>query len=298
MTSTIISSSLQPHLHRTIAFTTPNNYSSRLSHLISLRNPHWTPLWCPTVLVHTTPLTRSSLSLFLCPPSDALSLQHFSAIAFTSRTGITAFAETLLSLNLHDPPLPQDGDVFTLSALGSDSELLNPNLISKLCHNPNRIRILVPETSTPSGLVESLGPGLGRRVLCPVPEVKGLTEPPVVPNFIRELGLKGWVAVRVPAYETRWVGPGCAGPVLERREGERLDAIVFTSSTEVEGLLKSLRELGLDWAGFRRMWPDLVVAAHGPVTAKGAERLGVSVDLVSERFSSFDGVVEALAKAL
>lgn len=77
-------------------------------------------------------------------------------------------------------------------------------------------------------------------------------------------------------------------------EGNGLDAIVFTSSAEVEGLLKSLREFGWDWRMVRRRWPDLVVAAHGPVTAAGAERLSVDVDVVSGRFESFAGVVDAL----
>jgi uroporphyrinogen-III synthase len=39
---------------------------------------------------------------------------------------------------------------------------------------------------------------------------------------------------------------------------------------------------------------EVVVAAHRPVTAAGAERLGVKVDVVSSRFDSFEGVVDAL----
>ena len=48
----------------------------------------------------------------------------------------------------------------------------------------------------------------------------------------------------------------------------------------------------------RRRWPHLVVAAHGPVTAAGAERLGVNVDVVSARFDSFQGVVDAVEAKL
>lgn len=118
-----------------------------------------------------------------------------------------------------------------------------------------------------------------------------LQEPPVVPNFLRDLGSKGWVTVRVNAYETRWAGPKCAEKLLEVGD---LDGLVLTSTAEVEGLLKSLREYGLDWEEIRKRWPGLVVAAHGPVTASGAERLGVRVDVVSSKFSSFEGVVEAL----
>lgn len=101
----------------------------------------------------------------------------------------------------------------------------------------------------------------------------------------------GWVAVRANAYETKWAGPKCAEKLLE---AENLDGIVFTSTAEVEGLLKSLREYGLDWEDVRKRWAGLVVAAHGPVTASGAERLGVNIDVVSSNFSSFDGVVQAL----
>lgn len=154
---------------------------------------------------------------------------------------------------------------------------------------------MVPQVSTPTGLVESLGLGKGRKVLCPVPLVLGLEEPPVVPKFLDDLAKKGWVAVRVNAYETRWAGPNCAEEVVRRsQEANGLDAIVFTSTGEVEGFLKSLRELGLEWEMMRRRCPRIVVAAHGPVTASGAERLGVGVDVVSSKFDSFDGVVDAL----
>lgn len=183
-----------------------------------------------------------------------------------------------------------------IAALGKDAELIDADLVAKFCENPERIKLLVPPTATPSGLVESLGRGNGRRVLCPVPLVVDLEEPPVVPNFLRDLEAKGWVAVRVSAYETRWAGPECAREVVERCERRELYAVVFTSTAEVEGLLKSLRELG--WRDLKELvrerCPELVVAAHGPVTASGARRLGVKVDVVSFRFDSFEGVVDAL----
>lgn len=151
----------------------------------------------------------------------------------------------------------------------------------------------MPPVATPSGLVEALGLGLQRKILCPVPAVIGLEEPPVVPNLLADLERRGWAAVRVNAYETRWRS-GVA-ELVERMEEEcGVDAIVFTSTAEVEGLLKSLGEVGLDWGMVRGMCPRMLAAAHGPVTAAGAEKLGVGIDVVSSRFDSFDGVVEAL----
>ncbi|GAB4848356.1 hypothetical protein Ancab_003049 [Ancistrocladus abbreviatus] len=283
-------------VNRTVAFTTPQNYAHRLSRLLTLKK--WIPLWCPTVVVEPTPRTHSNLLRYLTPPSPNHGfslLEDFSAVAFSSRTGISAFLDALLETQ--SPPLSPYGESFTISALGNDSELLTPDFVARICANSERVIVSVPPNATPSGLVESLGPGMARRVLCPVPLVVGLEEPPVVPDFLRDLGQMGWAAVRVDAYETRWAGPKCAERLVDNgeREGEGVDAIVFTSTAEVEGLLKSLVEIGLGWCGLRKRWPGLVVAAHGPVTALGAERLGVRVDVVSSRFSSFDGVVEALA---
>jgi uroporphyrinogen-III synthase len=151
----------------------------------------------------------------------------------------------------------------------------------------------VPDIATPAGLVKSLGNGCGRKVLCPVPAVIGLNEPDVVPDFLGDLESAGWIAVRIPAYETKWIGPHCAD-VLVEHDG-RLDAIVFTSTAEVEGLLKGLDAVDWNWDKVKQRWPRMVVAAHGPVTAKGVEGFGLTVDVVGERFSSFDGVLDALS---
>lgn len=76
------------------------------------------------------------------------------------------------------------------------------------------------------------------------------------------------------------------------------DAVVFTSTAEVEGLLKGLDAAGWSWPRLRARWPRMVVAAHGPVTADGVRRLGIEVDVVGARFSSFHGVLDALAAKL
>lgn len=142
--------------------------------------------------------------------------------------------------------------------------------------------------------MEALGAGGGRKVLCPVPLVVELEEPPVVPKFLLDLQDGGWVPLRVDAYETRWAGARCAEGIVRASEEVGLDAVVFTSSAEVEGLIKSFSEFGLSFKELKRRCPKLFVAAHGPVTAAGAERLGVKVDVVSSKFDSFDGVVDVL----
>ncbi|KAJ3707348.1 hypothetical protein LUZ61_011053 [Rhynchospora tenuis] len=276
---------------RRIAFTTPPNYATRLTPLLHLRAA--TPLPVPTISVNPSSSTLSSLRSLI----NKGALDSFSALAFTSRTGISSFSLALSQSPLPSPPLSSSGEPFIVAALGTDADALHqgdPSLLSLLCPaNPSRVRVRVPEVAIPAGIVKSLGYGFGRKVLCPVPDVIGLNEPDVVPRFLGDLELAGWVAVRVPAYETKWVGPHCAD-VLVELDGE-LDAIVFTSTAEVEGLLKGLDAVGWNWEKVKKRWPCMVVAAHGPVTAKGVERLGLTVDVVGERFSSFDGVLDALS---
>ncbi|EPS70810.1 hypothetical protein M569_03949 [Genlisea aurea] len=281
-----------PAKARLIAFTTPENYAGKLSRLIQVKG--WTPLWCPTIAVESTASTVGALRRYVQPPDPIL--REFAAVAFTSRTGITAFAEAIHSSG-GSPPLDPTGEIFTISALGKDAELLDDSFIKSLCENAARIRVLVPAVATPSALAEALGSGEGRRkVLCPVPVVIGLEEPPVVPKFLTDLHRRGWIPVRVDAYETRRSHNGTGKLVEAMAAGAecKVDAIVFTSTAEVEGLLKSLQEIGLDWETIRRTCPGMVAAAQGPVTAAGAEQLGVGIDVVSSRFDSFDGVVDAL----
>lgn len=274
---------------RRIAFTTPLTYAGRLTPLLELRGA--APLPVPTVAVEPTPRSLAAVEPYL----HRGTLDSFAALAFTSRTGISAFALALTAGG--PPPLADAGEPFTVAALGKDAELLHEGgFLSRLCRNTSRIKVLVPEIASPASLVAALGDGLGRRVLCPVPTVVDLEEPPVIPNFVGDLEVARWIPVRVPAYETRWAGPGCADCLIKLKGP--LDAMVFTSSAEVEGLMKGLEAAGWDWGKVRRRWPEMLVGAHGPVTAKGVERFGVRVDVVSLRFSSFDGILEALASKL
>jgi uroporphyrinogen-III synthase len=279
---------------RRVAFTTPQTggggtYGGRLGALLRQRGVHPVPV--PTITVR--PHDPDRLRPFLLPGA----LDPFAAVAFTSRSGISTFADALPASSSHHPLSDAASALpFTVAALGSDADLLDEAFLSRLCGDAGRVAVVVPDVPTPAAIVEALGPGSGRRVLCPVPDVVGLREPPVVPDFLAGLKAAGWVAVRAPAYATCWAGPGCA-EALVAADAAAFDALVFTSTAEVEGLLKGLDAAGWSWMGLRARWSGMVVAAHGPVTADGARRLGVEVDAVSARFSSFRGVLDALATA-
>ncbi|KAG6556136.1 hypothetical protein Mapa_002077 [Marchantia paleacea] len=128
-------------------------------------------------------------------------------------------------------------------------------------------KVLNPTTPTPSGLVDALGEGKGSRIFCLLPLVVNLEEPPVVPEFLGDLTTRGWSPVRVNTYITRWMGAECAKGLLSGG----IDALVFTSSAEIEGHMTSLNSLGEESSKWRdEKHRTFLVAAHGPVTAHGA----------------------------
>ena len=231
---------------------------------------------------------------------------------------------SLLSLVSKQSPLK-------IAAMGRDAKLL-PSL-GPLFHHPSVEIVTALSPATPSAMIGLLGPGDSRMMAAIVPRFEGLAEPPVVHDMIRELRENGWLPLRVNGYVTRAVVPpgealqrlvsgksgtssetedegsdrmdrrGAQKGVFDRESGNllRAHAIVFSSRAEAEGLLKACALAGIDSSPLtsreRRddeAWRDVVVAAHGPVTARGLEELGVRVDLVSEDCSTLQGVVSAL----
>ncbi|EFJ37122.1 hypothetical protein SELMODRAFT_403240 [Selaginella moellendorffii] len=174
-----------------------------------------------------------------------------------------------------------------VGALGKDAELIQELDLFKEHREQQRLTVVVPRVATPDALVEELGDGAGRRLLCPVPYAcGGLSEPDVVPNFVAALQRHGWDVERLDAYATSWTGSASVTPLL----AGAVDALVFTSTAEVEGLLMALHAHHLTIAS---LWPCVLVA-FGPVTARGAKRLGVDVDVVGHRFNSFTDLADLL----
>ncbi|KAL9676477.1 hypothetical protein QQ045_004691 [Rhodiola kirilowii] len=148
----------------------------------------------PTITTQSTPLTKSSLKSYLVSnrnSNNSPPINDFASLAFTSRAGINAFSDAVNELHRH--PLLTEGGELLIAALGYDSVLLDGEFVDRVCENVDRVRIVVPKVATPSGLVKELGFGCGRKVLCPVPLVVGIEEPPMVPGFLNELELSGWV---------------------------------------------------------------------------------------------------------
>ncbi len=255
-----------PLTGKTILYTAPRNYAGRLGGLLIEHGAR--PVWMPTIVIE--PLADYSTFDAALRNRD-----KYDWIAFTSRNGIEAFFNRAKALGLE----PADFDKLKFAAVGNDAQALEKGGIT-----PD----LVPPVSSPKGIVDELA-RLGERgtVLVPAPDVVGMEEPLVVPEFIAALEAVGLQTLRLPAYVTARTTEGLETGVDMLRSG-KIDMIALTSRGEIESLLLYLgkeRDL-LDG--------DAVVACFGPITATGVRLRDIRVDIVSKDYSRFEGFVEAM----
>lgn len=132
---------------------------------------------------------------------------------------------------------------------------------------------LAPRPPTTAGIVAAMGAELaGHSVLVQLAE----PEPAALPRELRAAGAQV-VAVCLYRYPPSTVATARGGDalidaVLERR----VDAVTFTSTPAVEGMVAAAAARGV-WPEVRRGLGDLLVAAVGPVTAAALARRGVAV---------------------
>ena len=207
-------------------------------------------------------------------------LPNFDWIAFTSRNGVDAFYQRLHSL---DVPLSRLARC-RLCALGQDGERLR-----SLGLEPD----LIPADPSPAGAIAALAqiPSIEQQtVLVPAPEVCGLPEPNVMPNFIAGLQQLGLTVTRVPAYRTRPLPKELYAVELDLIRAGKVDAIAFSSTAEVESFLRMVDG--------KRDSIHGSIACFGPYTAANARAAGLDVEIVSEDYSAFVGFAAAIAKKL
>lgn len=268
-----------------VAITAPYPYLPRLAaqlHAVEAR-----PICMPTVTTRLLPEgERDALE------DAVLRLCDYDLVVFPSRNAVLSFADVLNSFAPDgNGSVALRASGVKLAALGADAHAVKDCLQCTVDY--------VPPNATPEGLVDLLEEDLvweGRSVLVPIPTVSGIPEPPVVPNFLEALRTRvGCKVFPVAAYITEPVSRQSIGTEIELllRKGT-IAAIVFSSTAEAIALR---RVLDGDMANFlhRVNEDDLIVAAHGPVTADGIkDNLNLDHVAVSEDSSSFAGVVSAL----
>lgn len=251
-----------------VLITAPRTYAKRLSEQII--NIGGLPILMPTIeTCELEDYTELDLSL--------QEIAKYEWIAFTSRNGINAFFHRLSTLKFNLEILNN----CCFCAIGQDAELLR-----ELGHNVD----LIPKEPSPQGIINDLSKVTdiqGQNILVPAPQVIGITEPNVIPDFVAGLEKLGMNVTRIPSYITRCLPKNLYTVELALIKQKLIDIIAFSSSAEVESFLQIIDDKS-DYEG-------CTIACFGPYTAAHARNLGVNVSVVSQDFSSFQGFAEAIA---
>lgn len=263
----LIARTALPLYGKTVLFTAPRNYAGRLGQLLIERGAR--PVWMPTISIE--PLADYSAFDEVIRERD-----KYDWIAFTSRNGIDAYLNRLEALGLR----PADVAGLKTAAIGNDARLLEQAGLKPA---------LVPPAPSPTGIVEELrrrGQVSGV-VIVPAPDVVGMDEPAVVPDFIRGLEAIGLKTRRVPAYVTARETANLEVGTRMLLAGE-VDIVAFTSRGEIDSLLLHLGE--------RRdvLNSRAALACFGPITSAGARLRNLTVDIVAADYSRFEGFVAAM----
>lgn len=269
-----------------VLVTAPRPYAARL--LAPLATAQCRPVHMPCI--STTPLLPGDRDQL---DNAILRLSDYSLVAFTSRVAISSFSSALRAVVSDDAAAAQlalKASGITIAALGADAQAVRDQL--------HVLPDIIPVTATPDALADLLAADPtwhGKSILCPVPRVTGMAEPPVIPNFLSALKEAGCLPYAVPAYDTSIVPREKLAPELAWMNDGLVEAVVISSTGEAQALRGLLTEEELDLFVEEVKAKRIVLAAHGPVTAEGiCDVFGDLEVVVSDHFSTFQGVVDAL----
>lgn len=252
-------------LNKRVLFTAPRHYGGNLARYLVERGAR--PVWMPTIAIY--PLDNHHEF-----DRAIRNLGDYAWVAFTSLMGTQAFVNRLRKMKLSGEAAKNT----KIAAFGPDAAPLD-----QLGIKPD----LVPGVNYPSVMIKEMvktGPASGR-VLVPAPEVRGVPEPFVIPEFIAELERIGMSPHLVPAYLTMATSEGNQPARASLLAGE-IDVTVFTSSAEVFSLLDQMD-------GDRAIINRTTVAFMGEYTARTGREMGLNVDILPEEFT-MPGLVAAI----
>jgi len=198
----------------------------------------------------------------------AIAAGGYDWVVFTSVNGIRFFSERLAVAGQG----PEWFRFSRVAAIGPETA----RLLTESGVHPN----LVPDEFVAEALIACLAdaqPLQGRRVLLPRADIA---------RAALEVGLRaqGAIVDQVVAYRTVHAEPP-PGLIEQLRSG-RIDAVTFTSSSTVRGLLDML---GPDLDAIERA----TIACIGPITAATAREAGIEPDVVADVYTAA-GLVDAL----
>ncbi len=252
---------------KTILVTAPSNYGIRLADIIQKSGGKAIQIPCVETFINPN---TAALDRFLAKANQ------YDWVVLPSRMAIDAFFKSYSEVK----PVSN----LKFCAIGHDILYLKEKYNTKVA--------LHPQESGPNGIIAALKniPNIqGQRIAILAPLVKGVTEPDVIPNFIKGLKKSGLKVKKIEAYITQIVNPKSYTKELEMLKSGKIDLIAFSSSAEIEALIKIASRQQIDQS---------LVACFGPYTGKNAIKLGLHPEFIGKKYKSFDDFVLGISNYL
>lgn len=252
-----------------VLITAPSNYAERLSGLI--KEAGGIPVMLSAVETTINPNTR---------PIDSLltNLNSFQWIVLPSRKAADAFFEGVKRNGIENDMLSS----INFCAIGNDINYLRDKYSTEAAFTPSE--------SGPNGIVQVLAklPGIqGKNLGLVAPQVIGVSEPNVIPNFTRDLKELGINVHKIEGYVTQIANPDTYQHQLNQLKNGQIDIIAFTSTAEIEALIKLSSVAAIN---------RCQVACFGPYTGNNAKKLGINPEYVGKDYHSFSSFVNELSR--
>ena len=201
--------------------------------------------------------------------------QMFDYIILPSRNAIKAFDRAIK----HDKSYTswKSGPYYTI---GKDRELLQ-----QLGYK-SEIKLVEPSLK---GIIETIKLQRnykGKDLLLIAPKVINMPIPSIVPNFIKEIEQLGITCHIIAGYTTSAIINKENEKVIEGLKKGKYDMLAITSGGECIAINSHTPPFSI----------ECDIACFGPYTAQSARNAGFKVDLISEKFGSFDDFATSIVK--
>lgn len=254
---------------KTILVTAPSNYAYRFANVIEEAGGK--AILFPTIQTIINPNTKAIDSIW----KQAESIDW---LVLPSRKAMDAFFDRIDSTSLNSI------SKLRFCAIGND--------INYLKEKYNTIAAIEPKESGPNGIVEELGKQAniqGQNIVVIAPLVIGVEEPNVIPNFIRDLKSLKANVTKAEGYITQLSDSLNYLNEIELLKNGKIDIIAFTSTAEIEALIKLTSLELID---------KQIVACFGPYTGNNAKEFGLNPEYIGQKYSSFEDFVSGITEYL
>ena len=199
-------------------------------------------------------------------------LDEYDWIVLTSANGVRAVAERMRALGVEW----QARRLARIAVIGPAT--------ARALEETGATPDLLPQHFIAEGILDDLANVAGQRILLLRADIARKT-------LADELRLRGAEVDEVAAYRTE-LAPIPRGAIEEVFVRDHMDAVTFTSPSTVHGLVRGLREAGIEPL---RALDRTALCAIGPITASALREYGLEPTIVADEYTTV-GLVAAMSR--